>query len=74
VKKLDKSSPKDGNIYGKNTDQIWCPEGGHYQYVEGCRALRKVPSFYLHHLRFHSFSLLINDLLLSFFRNPQQSD
>jgi len=27
----------------RNTDKLWCPEGGRYQYVEVCRASCKKP-------------------------------
>ncbi len=44
VKKLDKPLTKDANIESKKTDKIWCPAGGHYQYIEGCEASCKKKS------------------------------
>jgi len=38
VKKTDKSLHEESKGQDKNTDKIWCPEGGRYQYVEVCRA------------------------------------
>ena len=38
MKNTDKPLAKDSNDQNKNTDKIWCPEGEHYQHVEGCMA------------------------------------
>jgi hypothetical protein len=37
VKKTDRSLHEEGKGQNKNTNKIWCPEGGRYQYVEVCR-------------------------------------
>jgi len=37
-KKPDTSLIKDANVQNKNKDKIWCPEGGHYRYIEVCKA------------------------------------
>ena len=34
---------KEGKGQNKNTDKIWCPEGGRYQYVEVCEASCRKP-------------------------------
>lgn len=38
MNKSDKPLTKDANIQNRNRDKVWCPDGGHYQYVEGCEA------------------------------------
>ena len=38
VKKFQSSLHKEGKGQNKNTDKIWCPGGGRYQYVEVCKA------------------------------------
>jgi len=38
VDKNDKPSAENPNPPSKSMDKIWCPDGEHYQYVEGCEA------------------------------------
>jgi len=38
VKRPDRPLREEGKGQNKNTDKIWCPEGGRYQYVEVCKA------------------------------------
>jgi len=36
--KHDKALPNDNKPQNNKKDKIWCPDGGHYQYVEACIA------------------------------------
>lgn len=38
IRKIDKSLTKNTNVQHKNADKIWCPERGHYRYIEVCQA------------------------------------
>jgi hypothetical protein len=38
MRKPLRSLHEEGRTQERNTDKIWCPEGGRYQYVEVCRA------------------------------------
>jgi hypothetical protein len=33
-----RDEPLQKDISKKNTDKVWCPDGGHYRYVEVCKA------------------------------------